>query len=465
MPRDTNLHTAPRQARFGLSAKLLVMTIVFVMLAEVLIFTPSIARFRLTYLEEVLAAAHLAGLSVEAAPQGMVTDALQMELLDHVGAYFIDVRAPGKDVYLLGEGPLPEVDLTIHTNEMNPVYLILQAYESLFQSEKRVIRVYGVSPRDPNIGVTVVMDESPLHEALEGFAWRILALSIFISLITAGLVFLSLRWLIVRPLIRFSDSLMRFRDNPGDESTTIRPSGRRDELGLAEVELYDMQRTVRGALKQRERLAALGTAVTKVNHDLRNMLSTASLMSEALQLIDEPTVQKTVPHLIHSIDRAADLCAQTLHYTSGGGPPLQRSSVELRSLVTDVAADVAPWLGESATLVNAVPERLTALIDREQIRRVLTNIAKNALEVGADRVEISASRVDNGLCLWVSDTGPGLPPRAREHLFQPFAGSARPGGTGLGLAIAREIAQAHGGDLALDATGADGTRFRLSLPI
>jgi signal transduction histidine kinase len=73
--------------------------------------------------------------------------------------------------------------------------------------------------------------------------------------------------------------------------------------------------------------------------------------------------------------------------------------------------------------------------------------------------------IGRGECIIeVSDDGPGLPPRALERLFQPFAGSTRPGGTGLGLAIAREAMRAHGGDIALAETGAKGTRFRLILP-
>jgi signal transduction histidine kinase len=79
-------------------------------------------------------------------------------------------------------------------------------------------------------------------------------------------------------------------------------------------------------------------------------------------------------------------------------------------------------------------------------------------------ISITAWRTGTDLQIEVADTGPGIPKRAEEHLFEAFAGSTEPGGTGLGLAIAREIMRAHGGDIELERTGEAGTAFRLSLP-
>ena len=94
----------------------------------------------------------------------------------------------------------------------------------------------------------------------------------------------------------------------------------------------------------------------------------------------------------------------------------------------------------------------------------MLNLARNALEAGARRVRVCGMRDTRRIVIEIADDGPGLPPKARDNLFRPFFGSARPGGTGLGLAIAREMMRAHGGELVLVASTGAGTVFRLTLP-
>jgi signal transduction histidine kinase len=91
-------------------------------------------------------------------------------------------------------------------------------------------------------------------------------------------------------------------------------------------------------------------------------------------------------------------------------------------------------------------------------------VARNAVEAGARQLRFAAARENALVAIEIDDDGPGMPPKARENLFRPFFGSARPGGSGLGLAIARELMRAHGGDLALVASTGAGTVFRLTLP-
>lgn len=448
----------------SLSARLLVLTVGFVMLAEVLIFTPSIARFRETWLQDRLAAGHLAALSIVATPDGMITEDVQGELLDHVGAYMVDLTLPGRDDMVMLGGTVPAVDKSVDLAVGGPIHLIVEAYESLVQAENRVLRVEGPSPRDPEVAVVVVLDEAPLVDAMRDYGWRILGLSIVISLITAGLVFVSLRWLMVRPMTRLTEKMIAFREDPEDSDAVITATGRRDELGVAQRELHAMQTAVRTALKQQARLAALGTAVTKINHDLRNILASASLLSERVAMSEDPEVQRSAPRLMQAIDRAAELCAQTLTYTREGGPPLKRQPVDLRGLVDATMAEIALPEDGRARIDNAIPDGLTVQADSDQLLRALTNLARNAIEAGAETVRLSAEKSDGRVAVTIADDGPGLPPRARDHLFQPFAGSARAGGTGLGLAIAREIASAHRGDLKLLASTAQGTTFQLDLP-
>jgi len=457
----------------SLSAKLLVLTVLFVMLAEVLIYTPSIARFRLTYLEERLAAAHLAALSVEASPTMMVAMGLQNKLLAHVGAHVVDLVQPDTRVYMLSRSMPPKVDAVFDLRDASAVGLIRDAFGALAQRGNRVVRVIGLSPKDPAIRVEMVMDERPMVDAMIDFSGRILALSVVISLITAGLVFLALNGLLVRPMRRLTASMVAFRRDP-DGSPPIEPSPRTDEIGVAERELADMQDTVRTALRQRERLAALGTAVTKINHDLRGILSTAALLSERLSESADPEVRRVTPRLMASIDRAVELCGQTLAYSRDGVLPLTLAPVNLGALVDEAGAEVLAAMrtqgaaqGARSDLRwdNRVPDGLTLPVDAVQMARALANLGRNAAQAGADAVTVTAERRDGTLALLVADNGPGLPPRAREYLFQPFAGSARAGGIGLGLAIAREVLRAHGGELRLVESTATGTTFALELPI
>jgi signal transduction histidine kinase len=447
----------------SLSARLLVLTVIFVMVSEVLIFVPSVARFRLNYLQQHIADGHLAMLSLEATPDNMVSLELANELLAHVGAHGIVLHKPNNTTLMIDAEAPPEVAATYDLRRAGFFGLIRNAMMTLAEKGNHVIRVLDSSPNDPRVVVEVLLDEAPMRREMWGFGIRVLELSIVVSLITAALVYLSLQWLLVAPLRRLIASMMRFREDPEDASRVTVPSSRADEIGLAQREFASMQETVRQALRHNARLAALGTAVTKVNHDLRNILSTARLISDALAGSEAPEVKRVTPALLAAIDRAVALCARTLHYTREGAPPLRRSRFALSGLVEEIAEVVEKGDG-AMRLVNNVPATMMVEADRDQVFRVILNLARNALESGAHRLAIAAEPSGDTTLVMIADDGPGLPPKARDNLFRPFAGSARPGGTGLGLAISREIMRAHGGDIALSASTATGTTFCLTLP-
>ena len=449
----------------SLSARLLILTVFFVMLAEVLIYAPSIGRYRLSYLQERLAAGHLAILALEATPDNMVSEDLERELLNHVGAYTVGLKKPeGQKLILMIETPGP-VQANYHLNKGTFFGMIGDAFMAMAAGDGRVLRVMGTSPKDPSLLVEVVLDEAPLRWAMFGYSQRILALSLVISLFTAALVYLSLHWLTVRPMRNMTESMIAFRDDPEDVHNLIRPSERSDEVGLAERELARMQEGLRAALQQKTRLAALGTAVTKINHDLRNILATASLVSDRLTGSEDPEVRRVTPTLIAAIDRAVKLCAQTLNFTREGPIQLQLSSFGLEDLMADVAAGLPETVNGAPVLQCRLAEAIELEGDRDQLYRVFNNLGQNALQAGASTVEITAVRENGRLVLEVADNGPGLSPRARENIFQPFKGSTTAGGTGLGLAIARELLRAHGGEIRLKETTAEGTCFRLELPL
>ncbi len=450
----------------SLSAKLLLLTVAFVMVAEVLIFAPSVGRFRETYLTQRLASAHLAVLALEGAPDKMVDADLEAQLLRHVGAYLVALEDPriGKRMLLSLDMP-PPIDAVVSLPESSFFGSVGAAFMTLFGPGDRVLRVTGTSPEDGLSVVELVLDERPMRNELINFGYRVLALSLAISLFTAALIYLSLHLLLVRPLRRMTESMVAFRDDPENAERFIAPSGRSDEVGLAEAQLREMQEALWASLHQKTRLAAVGVAVTKISHDLRNMLATASLVSDRLASSADPDVKRSAGTLMTTLDRAINLCRQTLNFTREGPAVLELSSFDLRTLVEEVGGELPSPLAGTATWDNLVAAGSVIEADRDQLYRVLHNLGLNALQAGATSVRITAAQADGLLTLELADNGPGLSPRARERLFQPFVASVRSGGAGLGLAIARELARAHGGELELLRSDAAGTCFRLSLPL
>jgi signal transduction histidine kinase len=447
----------------SLSARLLVLTVFFVMLGEVLIFVPSVARFRMTYFEDHLAAAHIATLALIASPTGKLDQALTDELLAEVGAHSITLERPNGTVRMLDSTLPPKPDVNFVLGGGNVPIWIQRSFETLFSSGNRVMQVVGTSPFEPDTKVEMLLDEQPLREEMWKFGGRIFQLSIILSLMAAALVFLSLQWLLVRPMRRITASMASFSQDPEDASRVIVPRGSRDEIGQAETELATMQETVRQALSQRARLAALGTAVTKINHDLRNILATARVVTDGLTTSAASEVKRVAPRLIDAIDRAVALCSSTLDFSREGAPPLSPRRFALRPLIEEIGPAL-PVSEEEFSVELDIPAELAVNADRDQIYRVFLNLARNSVEAGAHRLRISATRDGGMAVIDVADDGPGLPPRARENLFRPFAASGRPGGSGLGLAIARELMRLHGGDLALILSTGAGTTFRVTMP-
>lgn len=449
----------------SLSARLLVLTIAFVMLGEVMIYAPSAARFRYEFLQERLATAHVAVLALLATPNNMVSDSLQAELLQRASAYAIALRRPdGVKLLMRSKRGVPTVDASYDLGQHGLVGLIGDAFETLGHPANRILRIVGPSPKAPDTLVETVIDEAPMRIALIDYSARVLGLSVIISLVTAALVYLSLQWMMIRPMRRLTAAMVAFRDNPEDSSRGLKAGRRRDEIGVAERELVTMQAGLRAALGQKARLAALGGAVTRINHDLRNILATASIVTDRLAASEDPQVRRNARALLAAIDQAARLCTATLDFTREGPPNLAPSSFSLAGLIGELSLAVQAREGAEAPVRCAVPGSLAVEADRSQLFRVLANLAQNAVQAGATRVEISARQEPGFVRIRVADNGPGLTARARDNLFQPFAGSTRPGGSGLGLAIVRELVRAHGGEIRLESSGVEGTIFVIELP-
>ena len=435
----------------SLSARLLFLTLLFVMLAEALILAPSAGRYRAMYLTERLADAHLAGLALDATPSGQVGPALEAQLLRHVGAYAIDLHLGPLMTRMLGNGAPPTPDIVVDIDRETPVDMMLNAFHTILQDKPMILRVNGRSPKDPSVIVSAIMSDAPMRAALIDYCRRIIQLSLVISIITALLVYASLQWLMVRPMGRLTGAIIEFRESPEDISRGVHPSGRQDEIGTAERELSAMQRDLRQALAQKARLAALGEAVAKINHDLRNILSSAQLVSDSILDSGDPKVRRLAPTLLRAIDRAVALCRDVVRYARTGEAKLQKAPHDIRDLLEDggEAALASMGPGSERHFVNHAPVNLNAVIDRAQLVRVIENLTRNAYEAGAEEVAVTATTAPQGIRITVSDNGPGIPASMEPRLFQPFSGSTKADGSGLGLAIAAEIALAHGGQIAL----------------
>ncbi len=397
----------------------------------------------------------------------MVTPELEADLLIHSRVHSVAPRMPAASYQMLGTAPA--IDTTFDLREETAFRLIRDAFVTLIQPRNRVLRVIGPARIDPRILVEVTFDEDPLRYEMYDYPGRILLLSIVLSLITATLVYLSLHLLMVRPMRRITAQLVAFRDDPEDASKDLGPTNRADEIGVAQRELTEMQRGLRAALRQRAHLVALGSAVSKIGHDLRNMLSTAALVSERLADSDDPEVRRQAPSLVVAIDRAVTLCVETLRFARARELALKRDRVDLPALVDDVGKTLLLSADGSASRQNDIADDFAVTGDYDQLFRVFLNLGHNAFAVmetfeKSAEVPVSAARRDGRAVIEVTDNGPGLSPRAKDHLFEPFAGSTRSGGSGLGLPIAREIMHAHGGEISIARSDETGTVIRLELP-
>lgn len=452
----------------SLSGRFLVLTIVFVMLAEVLIFVPSVARFREDYLLLRLERAQIASLALLA--NDMIDAELEKELLKTAGVYNVVLRRDEmRQLVLSSPIPTPIAD-TFDLRDPGPLDLIRDALECLVEPENRVIRVIGNPVQSAGLLIEVTMDSGPLRTAMIDYGFRVLALSAVISIVTAFLLFLAVRRFLVKPIKGVVGAMISYAEAPEDARRIIVPSAGVTELREAENALRSMQTQLTGSLRQKERLAQLGEAVAKVSHDLRNILTTAQLFTDRMEHSVDPKVKRVVPKLINSISRAVNLCESTLAFGKAEEPPPALTRVPIAKLVNDVTESERLAAGDyDVSFAEDVPAGLVIRADAEQIHRVLSNLVRNARQAIVNtgkpgEIAIRATETEAEWQITVTDTGPGLPGKAKEHLFQPFQGGVSKGGHGLGLAIAAELVRGHGGRLDLLRTGPDGTEFAIHLP-
>jgi signal transduction histidine kinase len=454
----------------GLSGRLFLLTVAFVALIEVLIYVPTVANYRRMWLSDRIAAAQVAALVLDAAPDQQVSEGLSQRLLAGAGARAIAVRGNGTRRLLANE--------TVPDTVSDIIDLRSEHWIRSIRGVAR-IRVIGHG-RDGFDLVEILMDPRPLREAVADFSIRLALSSLALAATVAGLIFLVLQRAIVKPVRRLVQNITGFADDPEAIDGVIVPSRRTDEIGHAEIALARMETALASELREKRRLAGLGLSVSKINHELRNLLTTAQLLSDRLDGVADPVAQRVAPRLVATLDRAIRFCEETLAYGRATERNPSRRLVPIAQIVAE-QADLAGRGRDSKIVIRELcPTELRIFVDPDQFSRALANIVRNAVQAlspqgtgyeapSQENPEITIRARRQGqpgageTTILVADNGPGLPPRAREHLFSPFKGSSRSGGTGLGLAIASELIELNGGRLSLDDT-AIGTCFRITIP-
>ena len=450
----------------GLSSKFLSLTILFVMLIEMLILVPSVANFRQVWL--------MGRLDQSRAALGILDRALGDEMLSDDLLMAFDAEA----IILVNQDRTeriadPAIDFSnariAREDEFSPITAISAAWSQLFDaSDDDLIRIVGEADAEGR-HIELVLRAGELRSDMLTYMRNIVLISILIALVVALLIYAATRALLIRPVQELTGSMLAFASEP-EPGSIIEPSDRRDELGQAQRELARMQQQLADTLLQQRRLAELGLAVSKINHDMRNILAAAQLVTDRLTDVEDPVVQRVTPRLIRAIDRAVRYSEGVLEYGRAGEAKPEIETIELGDVVDEVRELAMAGSPPDVRFEVDIPSGYTVNADRDQLLRILMNLVRNAVQAlaerdgGNKRLAIVAAASDGHDVISVSDNGPGIPPMVLQTLFQPFTRSSKKGGTGLGLSIARELVEAHGGTINVESQEGVGTTFTIRLP-
>jgi signal transduction histidine kinase len=461
------------KAARGLSSKLLLMTLAFVMIAEVLIFVPSVANFRNVWLQNRLDTAEAASIVFLDSDISMLSEEAGRDLLQSTMAVNVAIRRDGASQLMASSDISSELVYHINLDETGPLNSITSSLGMILENPDALYRVFGTL-RSGEGTIELVMEMRHIQVALWVYARNVLILSLLISMFTAALVYFALYRLIVLPIKRISSNMERFSAEMENPDLVLEPGGRNDEIGIAEERISAFQKELQKTLRQKQHLAELGLAVSKINHDMRNILASAQLFSDRLTALPDPTVQRFAPKLIRSIDRAVDYTKSVLDYGKAIESPPKRRKL----LVHSTVEEIAEMLGLSEEAVNGIRWSnrieldLEADADPEQLFRVLMNLCRNAVQALDDcemndreaEITVHGKRDGDTVSITVSDNGPGIPEHVRNKIFRAFEGSTRSGGSGLGVTIAMELVKAHGGTITITKTSPEGTVFEVRIP-
>ncbi len=462
-----------RRWRFftGLRGRLLVLTSVFVFIAMLLVYPVLAGTYRNSWLEQRAQAAQIAALAVEAAPEGQVSDELSRQLLERAQVVSVAVQEQDFRVEILP----PSMDLSgglVAVDRRTESFFdsMTGAFGHMLAPGGRFLRIILAPSLTEDAVMEVIVPEAALKNGLIAFSRTLILFSLLIAAVVGALIYFAMYRLVIQPMRRLTLGIVKFSSEP--EGAEIEPMpGGAYEMRRANAALQAMQKTVSAAFRQRKRLAELGEAVAKINHDLRNSLSAAQIVSEGLSESDDPRVKRAAPRLERAIQRAVNLAEATLSHASTEPAAPNLAIVNLVPLIDEAAAEGLAGSSGIEWRIEA-PDVVNATADPDHVHRLVANLVRNAARAIKDQKDrpshgrIQARLFRDGSCavVEISDNGPGVPASVVNRLFQPFAGSASRGGAGLGLAIARELARGMRGDLTLTTNGETGATFTLRVP-
>lgn len=457
-----------------LSGKLLLMTIGFVMLAELVIFIPSATTYRQDWLNDRAKQAGLLALALTGVPDFEASEILTEQFMLDTDVIMMSTRRDGMSEFILGHPPETSGLETIDLREVGRLPLFRDAVGTFFGKTDVHLRVLSDSPVRGQDALELIIPKVKLQTAMRDYAKGIAVLSLAIAIMTGLLIYLSMLFLIIRPIEKLAAGLADFRENPETRQSNLPPSSRKDEIGQLQREFYDMKQGVRASFKQRERLATLGMAVAKINHDLRNVLASASLISDRLASDEEERISKMGHRLTRAIDRGIKLTSEVLNFSLSGQDEADLDVVRISLLVGEAAGDTLGSFGTGARRIgftNKIPSEMIVTADKDHTYRIFHNLFRNAAQAMAKISEDDALRhltveaMPSGdhIEILVKDTGPGLPEKAKDNLFKAFASASGRGSTGLGLTISQDLAREQGGDINLESTSEEGTVFAVCL--
>jgi signal transduction histidine kinase len=449
------------------------MTALFVLVAELLIYPARAGIYRNGWLEGRGQAAQIAALAVEAAPDGRVGDELSRQLLAQSQVVSVAVQARDfREMVLSPSLSLSDAEIiTIDLRKQSVLDPVFGAFSNMLGPNDRFLRIIVTPSLTRDVEMEVIVPEAALKAGLLDFSRTLLIVSLIVSAVVGALVYFAVYRLVVRPMQGLTRSIVRFAEAPEGAEVELPTGGATDEIQRANSALQSMQQKVSAAFRQRKRLAELGEAVAKINHDLRNSLAAAQIVSEGLSQSDDPRVKRAAPRLERAIERAIGLAEATLRYGRAEPPAPNVAQVNLIPAIEEAAAEGLAGQPDIEWSLEA-PGQLPAAADADHVHRIVANLVRNAARAISEqsgrecpgKVSARAFRQDGSVIIEIADNGPGIPPAVMGRLFQPFSGSASRDGAGLGLAIARELARGMKGDLELSSNGETGAAFTLRVP-
>ena len=325
-----------------LSSKLLLLTIGFVMLAEVLVFIPSVALYRQSWLSERAQQAGLLAQALTGVPDFEASEGLTRQFMQDTDVLFMAAKRDGATELLLGEPPLDaRTMIAVDLRDPPRFPSLIVPFQDIFAKGNETLLVTASSPVEGQDRLELLIPRNKLGEALLEYLLNIFWLSVIIAIITGSLIYLSMSALIIRPVKDLAEDMTAFRVNP-DSRRTVRKARtkRKDEIGQLEREFVDMKQSQRAAFRQRERLAGLGLAVAKINHDLRNVLTSALLISDRLSMNPDEKMASMGERLTRTVERGIGLTEDVLSYSKAESADPQIQNTRIAFTIGEAAADV-----------------------------------------------------------------------------------------------------------------------------